>query len=158
MSSNIRYLIMDVDGSLTDGKIYIGPSGEAMKAFSVKDGYAINHLLPDNGIIPVIITGRSSEIVSRRCGELGITEVYQGVENKLRMLRTITEDLSKAAYFGDDIPDLDCMKEIISAGGIAGCPADAVSEVRDTCDYVCTQNGGDGALREFVEWLAGMKS
>ena len=149
---------MDVDGSLTDGKLYIGSSGELMKAFSVKDGYALNHILPDNGIIPVIITGRKSDIVTRRCEELHITEVHQGVADKLSELLQITGNLSSVAYFGDDILDLDCMKEVISAGGIAGCPADAVDEVREACDYVCTHNGGEGALREFVEWLTGIKS
>ena len=74
---------MDVDGSLTDGKIYMGPSGEVMKAFNARDGFAINHLLPDNSISPVIITGRKSDIVTRRCEELHITEVHQGVADKL---------------------------------------------------------------------------
>lgn len=63
--SKIKYLVMDVDGSLTDGKIYIGSSGELMKAFSARDGYAVNHILLDNGIKPVVITGRKSDIVAR---------------------------------------------------------------------------------------------
>lgn len=146
---------MDVDGSLTDGKIYIGPSGEAMKAFNAKDGYAISHILPYNSIIPVIITGRKSDIVSRRCEELHITEVHQGASDKISVLLQITDDLSTVAYFGDDIPDLECMQDVVQAGGIAGCPADAANEVKNVCDYICTHNGGNSALREFVEWMLG---
>ena len=78
----IKYLIMDVDGTLTDGKIYMGPNGEAMKAFSVKDGYAINFILKPAGIVPIIITARTSQIVKLRCDELGIEKVYQGNLNK----------------------------------------------------------------------------
>ena len=79
----IQYLIMDIDGTLTDGKIYIGPEGECMKAFSVKDGYSINYILKKNGITPVVITARNSDIVRRRCEELGIDAVYQGRPDKL---------------------------------------------------------------------------
>ena len=75
----IKLFVMDVDGTLTDGKIYMGENGEIMKAFNVKDGYAIAHMLPEMEIIPVIITGRKSKIVENRAKELGITELYQGV-------------------------------------------------------------------------------
>ena len=84
---SIKLLVMDVDGTLTDGHIYMGPDGEVMKAFDVKDGYGIAHILPRYGIIPVIITGRRSQIVERRCAELGITELYQGVGDKLERLK-----------------------------------------------------------------------
>ena len=80
---NIKYLVMDVDGTLTDGKIYMGNDGEVMKAFDIKDGYGIHDLLPPSGIVPVIITGRGSEILLNRCEELGITKVFQNVHNKL---------------------------------------------------------------------------
>ena len=78
----IKYLVMDVDGTLTDGKIYMGENGEVMKAFNIKDGYAISYFLPSNGIIPIVITGRKSKIVENRCKELGITEVHQGCIDK----------------------------------------------------------------------------
>lgn len=74
----IRLLVMDVDGTLTDGKVYMSPAGEAMKAFDIKDGYAIAQILPNLDIISVIITGRKSEILLWRCEKLGIAEVYQG--------------------------------------------------------------------------------
>ena len=78
----IKLLVMDVDGTLTDGCIYTGSNGEMMKAFDVKDGYAIKHILPELGIIPAIITGRRSDIVACRARELDIEELYQGVADK----------------------------------------------------------------------------
>lgn len=151
----VKYLIMDIDGTLTDGKIYMGSDGEAMKAFSVKDGYVINFILKPAGIIPVIITARSSQIVEQRCRELGIKEVYQGRQDKVNVLKEIVgkENLGMCAYFGDDILDLECMYPIKEAGGIAGCPVDAVNEVKAAVNYICVNKAGDGALREFAEWL-----
>lgn len=151
----IKYLIMDVDGTLTDGKIYMGPSGEAMKAFSVKDGYVINFILKPTEIIPIIITARKSSIVQNRCDELGITEVYQGKMDKFQVLKEIIgeQNFRYCAYFGDDILDLKCMIPIKQAGGIVACPIDAVQEVKAIADYVCLNRAGDGALREFAEWL-----
>lgn len=153
--SEIKYLITDVDGSLTDGKIYIGSGGEIMKAFSVKDGYALSNILLKHGIEPIILTCRSSEIVLRRCEELGIKKVIQGVSDKKKALSEIVQDgdLSHCAYFGDDIPDLACMKAIKSAGGVTGCPGDAVQEIKTVADYICMNKAGDGALREFSEYL-----
>lgn len=153
----IEYLVMDVDGTLTDGKIYMGESGEMFKAFSIKDGYGIHDLLIPSGIIPVIITGRKSAIVSRRCSELGITKVYQGISDKLGVLRNITTDLSKVAYIGDDMNDLVCMKAVKNAGGIVGCPRDAVKNVKEISDFVSDFNGGEGAVRDYIEWLIAEK-
>lgn len=152
----IKYLVMDVDGTLTDGKIYISPSGEAMKAFDVKDGYAINHMLRGYGITPVIITGRSSDIVINRCRELNITEVYQGVADKFQSLLSVIggeEELNFVAVIGDDIPDLSMMQPVKEACGLVGCPADAVEAVKSLADYISPHNGGDGAVRDFIEWL-----
>lgn len=144
---------MDVDGTLTDGKIYMGIDGEVMKAFNIKDGCGIHDILIPAGIIPVIITGRTSKIVKNRCMELEIKEIFQGVSNKTDKLFTITKNLSQIAYIGDDINDLSCMKLIKEAGGIIGCPADAVQKVRDISDFISLRNGGDGAVREFIEWV-----
>lgn len=153
MVSRIKKLIMDVDGTLTDGKIYMSKSGELMKAFNIKDGCGIHDILIPAGIIPVIITGRESEIVFNRCRELGITEVHQGVSNKIEKLVSVTEELSTVAYIGDDINDYPCMELIKRAGGVIGCPADAVEKVRRVADFVSVHNGGDGAVRDFIEWL-----
>ena len=150
----INYLIMDIDGSLTDGKIYMGPAGELTKAFSIKDGYAMNYILKPANIRPVIITARSSSIVQNRCDELGIKDVYQGALDKLTVLKELCNGrFEECAYFGDDIIDLRCMNKIKNAGGFVGCPADAVQEVKAVSDYVCINKAGEGALREFAEWL-----
>lgn len=148
----IKLLIIDVDGTLTDGKVYIAATGELMKAFNIKDGLMLARVSTYN-IIPVIITGRKSDITLRRCEELNITEVYQGISDKVEQLKLVVEKYNcffeEIAYIGDDINDLDCMKLC----GITGCPADAIDEVRNIVSYVCKKNGGDGAVREFIEWL-----
>ena len=150
----IKYLIMDVDGTLTDGKIYISPSGEAFKAFDVKDGYAIHALLKKHSIIPVIITGRNSEIVSRRAIELDIKEIHQGASDKLEVLHKIlnqeNQSFDTVAYIGDDLNDIECMTLVKNSGGYVGCPADAVAEVKEVASYICSSNGGCGAVREFI--------
>lgn len=150
---SIKLLVMDVDGTLTDGRIYMGAQGELMKAFDVKDGYAVAHILPALGIEPVIITGRSSEIVQRRAEELGIKLLYQGVSNKLDPLKQLAEERhispDEIAYIGDDLNDLDPIRYC----GCTACPGDAVPEILDTVDYVCKQDGGRGAVREFISFL-----
>lgn len=149
----IQYLIMDVDGTLTDGKIYMGQSEELCKAFSCKDGYGIHHLLAPAGIIPAIITGRSSDILLNRCRELEIRHVYQGVSNKLEVLKELTGDLSRTAYIGDDLNDFACMEAVKAAGGLVGCPGDAVEQVKAIADFVSPRRGGEGAVRDFIDWL-----
>lgn len=147
------YLVMDVDGTLTDGKIYMSEEGELCKAFHIKDGCGIHDLALPNGMIPVIITGRTSSILVRRCEEIGIQKLYQGISDKGKFLETLIDDLSKTAYIGDDLNDLSCMRLVKNAGGLVGCPADAAKQVIELADYVCGKNGGDGAVREFIEWL-----
>lgn len=149
----IKYLIMDVDGTLTDGKIYMGSDGEVMKAFSIKDGCGIHDILIPNKIEPVIMTGRSSKIVENRCKELGITKLYQGISNKKEKLLNITTNYKEVAYIGDDINDLSCMKLIKEAGGLIGCPNDAVKEIKTIADFISSKNGGNGAVRDFIEWI-----
>lgn len=150
---SIKLLVMDVDGTLTDGRIYIGSQGEVMKAFDVRDGYAIAHILPQLGITPVIITGRTSAIVEQRAKELKITELYQGVADKLTKLKEVLAKFGasadKVAYIGDDLNDLDCIRYC----GMTACPADSVSDVLNAADYVCKHDGGRGAVREFIEQL-----
>lgn len=152
MALNIKALILDVDGTLTDGKIYMSANGELLKAFNIKDGYAIARL-PKYGITPIIITGRKSEIVEQRCKELKITEIHQGIENKAFKLREVCDRLgiqaSECAYIGDDLNDICCMQLC----GIKAAPADAVKFVREHVDYVCEAKGGDGAVREFCDYL-----
>lgn len=153
MVVRIKILFMDVDGTLTDGGIYMSEKGEVVKRFDVKDGYGICNILIKNGIIPAIITGRESTILERRCRELGIEEVIQGCNDKVSACCTMLQKYglisSEAAYIGDDLNDYDVMKYI----GTCGCPADAVSEIREISDFVASSCGGHGAVREFIEWI-----
>lgn len=151
--SIIKLLVMDVDGTLTDGKIYMGSDGELMKAFDVRDGYAIAHMLPKMHITPVIITGRRSRITENRACELGITALFQGVADKPQALREVVRQFGcgceNVAYIGDDLNDLACM----ALCGLTACPADAAQPVRQAADYVCRAKGGCGAVREWIEYI-----
>ena len=144
---------MDVDGTLTDGKIYMSDEGELCKAFNIKDGYGIKEIAIPAGITPVIITGRRSKLLERRCAEIGITEIYQGVSDKLSKAKEITDDFSETAYIGDDLNDRVVMQYIKDNGGFLGCPADSAEGIIEISDYVCKRDGGEGAVREFIEWL-----
>ena len=143
-------LVMDVDGTLTDGRIYIGVDGEVMKAFDVKDGYGIVQLRKE-GVLPVIITGRKSTIVEKRASELGINELHQGIHNKLEKLKEIAEKYDikaeEIAYIGDDLNDMEC----INYCSLSACPNDAMEEIKYLVSYVCKKNGGRGAVREFID-------
>lgn len=153
----VKVLVMDVDGTLTDGNIYMGVTCEMMKAFNIKDGYGIHNMLPQNNVIPVIITGRKSAIVENRCKELGIDHVYQGVHDKTSQLQEVLQALgytfADTAYIGDDLNDLDCMQAVKANGGVVGCPCDAVAKVKELSDYVSERPGGKGAVRDFIDTL-----
>lgn len=155
----IKYLVMDVDGTLTDGKIYMGRTGEICKAFNVKDGCGIHDILPKHLIEPVVITTRSSLFLKKRCEELGIKKVYQGVTDKKERLKEILTaeqaQLCNVAYIGDDMNDFSCMTMIKQAGGLVGCPEDSVSGVKEIADFISGKGGGEGAVREFIDWIVG---
>lgn len=127
------------------------------RTLNIKDGCGIHDILIPAGIVPVIITGRRSDIVLNRCREIGITEIYQGVSNKIEMLQEVTADLSTVAYIGDDINDLSCMVRIKEAGGTVGCPADSAKKVIKLADFISEHNGGDGAVRDYIEWIIDMQ-
>ena len=151
--AKVKLLVMDVDGTMTDGCIYMGADGEVLKSFSVQDGYGIVHILPELGILPVVMTGRRSQIVERRAGELKIKHLYQGVADKLDLLKKLAAELQIApeeiAFIGDDLIDMDCIRYC----GVTACPADAVPEVLAEVNYICRRGGGKGAVREFIDWL-----
>lgn len=157
LKKNIKLLILDVDGTLTDGKIYMGNDGELFKAFDIKDGCGIHDILPELGIIPVIITARASNIVLNRCRELDIAECYQGVRDKLGKMRELAgkyglecnnnDVYEEIAYMGDDIIDIKCMQHC----GLIACPNNAVKKVKEISDFISENKGGDGAVREFIE-------
>ena len=154
MPKKIKYFVMDVDGTLTDGKIYMGENGEMCKAFNIKDGYGICHLLPATGAKAIIITGRRSMILENRCRELGITELHQGIVHKKELLTKISQGKAdEVAYIGDDLNDYECMKWVKEGGGSVGCPSDAAEQVVKIADYVANVRGGDGAVRAYIEWI-----
>ena len=152
---SIKCMFMDVDGTLTDGKLYIGNHGEVMKAFSVKDGQGINHLHSEYDVLPVILTGRRSRILKHRCKELGIKNLHQKVKKKVNKIKDYEKDYAPESfsYIGDDINDLPAIRYVNSLGGITACPADAADEVKKEVTYICAHNGGDGAVRSFTEFL-----
>lgn len=148
----IKLIVLDVDGTLTDGKLYIDNNGNEMKAFNVKDGLAIAQAIK-YGIKVAIITGKTSKIVEQRAMELGIQEVRQGIKNKVLELKEILDKYSltfdNVAYMGDDLLDL----KVMELCRISGAPKDSVQEVLNICDFISTKNGGEGAVREFIEMI-----
>lgn len=151
-----KLFVMDVDGTLTDGKIYMASDGEIFKAFDVKDGYGLRNLLKQRNIKTAIITGRESEIVRRRAMELDVDYVYQGVADKLICLEQLAGKISVAfdeiVYIGDDVNDLTCMEK----AGLGCCPADAHESVKRIANYVAKCKGGQGAVREIIDMVLGL--
>ena len=148
----IKLVLLDVDGTLTDGGIYRGNNGEELKRFNVKDGYAIVNA-QKLGIEFGIITGRKSELVEIRSNELKIKYLYQGISEKTVILEEIMQKTGlkkeEIAYMGDDLNDILIMKQ----SGLTGTPKDAADEVIQIADFVSEKNGGSGAVREFVEYI-----
>lgn len=151
-AQKIKLLICDVDGVLTDGKIYIGDEGELFKAFDVKDGLGIKMLLA-NGIDVAILTARSSRILKRRTEELGITNVLQGQRDKVKGLQELLSHTQltadEIAYIGDDLPDYAVIQNV----GLAACPSNAVTEIQQLADFKSQYCGGFGAVRELAELI-----
>lgn len=147
---DIKLLLLDVDGILTDGGLTYGNSGEEFKTFSTKDGLGIR-LLIDSGIPVGVVTARESEIVKRRCNELGISPVYQNIKQKNKVLNEILKDLglkkNQICYMGDDLIDLPLLKLC----GVSVTVPEACIEVKNTCNYITEKNGGKGAVREVCE-------
>ncbi len=151
-ASRIRLLLLDVDGVLTDGQIYYGKDGEAIKPFNVKDGSSIVWL-KRAGIEVGILTGRVSPQVDARARDLKITTVIQGALRKLpifeEFLKTSGMDPEHIAYMGDDLHDLPVLKRV----GLAMAPADAIQAVRDAAHWTAPSPGGKGAVREAAELI-----
>ena len=146
----VRLAVFDVDGVLTDGTLYIGAQGEALKAFNILDGHGVK-MLQRAGIATAIISGRSSEAVAWRARELAIAHVVQGCSDKVAAFEALTASLGVAdhecAFVGDDLPDLPVMKRC----GLAVAVANAVESVKRCAHYVTRMPGGRGAVREFCE-------
>lgn len=145
-------LCLDVDGTLTDGKVYMGNTGEVCKAFNIKDGYGIRQYINRGGTV-VLITGRNSKIVQNRAEELGIQEVYQNVKNKADVMKVLSKKYNTTtasmAYIGDDMNDLDA----ILCAGISFIPNDGYDGLKPHVSIILTHNGGEGAVREAIDIL-----
>lgn len=148
----IKLLALDVDGVLTDGSIYISPAGEVFKGFNAKDGMGISCALR-SGLQIAVITGRQSPIVERRCEELGITLLQQGVKDKRLALQQMAQELGlvreEIAYMGDDLNDIPAFK----ASGLNIVPADAAMEVLAVANIITKASGGRGAVREAITMI-----
>jgi len=148
----IHCAIFDVDGVLTDGRLYIGEQGETVKAFHALDGHGLK-LLARSGITPVVITGRDSAAVRRRVADLGLRHAVYGAEDKLAaaqaQLDSLGVDWADTAAIGDDWPDL----PVLARAGFACASANAHVEVRAVADHVTRARGGHGAAREFCDLL-----
>ena len=155
--ADIRLLVMDVDGVMTDGKITYSSDGQELKSFDIKDGLGIKRAQA-SGIETAIITGRTSPIVERRARELGIAHLVQGREDKLAALSDLVGQLNlsldQVAYIGDDLPDLTAIESV----KLGACPADAATEVKSKANWVSTRSGGDGCVRELCDLLVSHKS
>lgn len=149
----IRWVLTDVDGVLTDTGVFVSDEGKVFKRFSVRDGMGVERLRTLAGIDVGIITGELSGPVRQRAGKLHIQELHLGIKDKLAVLHDIMERHTLApheiAYIGDDTNDL----EIMAAVGLTACPADGISFVRDVADYICPSRGGYGAFRDFAEFI-----
>lgn len=148
----IKLIVLDVDGTMTDGGIYIDNNRVEFKKFCIKDGAGIL-IAQKMNIKFMILTGRKSNCVEQRANELNMEYIFQNVNNKASYLKQFMLKNSihkeEVAYIGDDLNDLLAMK----FAGCCVCPADAVDEVKRSCDMVLTRKGGEGAVREFVELL-----
>lgn len=148
----LRLIAFDVDGVLTDGGLFLSDSGEEFKRFNSLDGHGLK-MLKDSGMELAIITGRTSRCVELRAVNLGITRLYQGVEDKYAAMLSLLADLGippeRAAFMGDDVIDLPVMRHV----GVSFSVPDAPQCVRDHADYVSQRTGGNGAVREVCELI-----
>jgi 3-deoxy-D-manno-octulosonate 8-phosphate phosphatase (KDO 8-P phosphatase) len=151
-AAEIALLVLDVDGVLTDGRLWYGPDGESCKAFNVRDGHGIKQLVAA-GIGVAVISGRRSPAVTARMRELGVSDVAQGVGDKARALAELLKrnaiEARRVACLADDTPDLGLM----AAVGLPAAVADAHPAVLAAAKHVTRASGGQGAVREFCDWL-----
>lgn len=152
MWEKIKYLIIDVDGTMTDGGIYYDEHGNELKKFCTRDAVGF-FAARKAGISVMVLTGRECEATNRRMTELGVDYIYQNIKDKTVHLKRLMEQKNissdELAYIGDDLNDLRSM----ALAGFVGCPADSCKEVIEQADYVSKVKGGYGAVRDVVEYL-----
>jgi 3-deoxy-D-manno-octulosonate 8-phosphate phosphatase (KDO 8-P phosphatase) len=151
-AARVRALVLDVDGVLTDGRLYFDSQGNEMKAFSTRDGLGMR-ALQSHGILLALITGRQSEIVARRAANLGIEHVYQGRTDKLNALHELLAatgiDPQDVCYAGDDWVDIPVLDRV----GLAVTVADADAVVKRHVHWITSRGGGQGAVREVCDLI-----
>lgn len=148
----INTFIFDVDGVLTDGFLYVFADGEQVRAFNIKDGFAIKHAI-QQGYRVAIISGKNEPGVRNRLEDLGIEDIHLGIEDKVETFEDYLymQGIHPAtvAYMGDDMPDLDVMQRC----GFRACPADAADDIQEISNFISTKDGGRGAVRELIEMI-----
>ncbi|MCH7821159.1 MAG: HAD-IIIA family hydrolase [Proteobacteria bacterium] len=153
---DVRLVAFDVDGVFTDGRIYVSDDGIESKAFCTQDGFGIRRLL-EAGVEVAVISGRQSAAVERRMSELGVVHVVLGCASKVAAFDKLTASLdisdNECVYVGDDIPDLPLLGKV----GYAIAVANAVSSVREQCDYTTVADGGSGAVREVCDLVLAVR-
>lgn len=151
-AAKVRLVFSDVDGVLTDGGMYYGVEGEALKRFNTRDGMGVE-LLGRANIEVVLVTGEDSAIVAQRAAKLHIGEIYQGIKDKRSTVETVSAARGFGpevlAFIGDDVNDLEAMRYC----GLGATVADGADAVKSIADYVCVRKGGEGAFREFAELI-----
>jgi 3-deoxy-D-manno-octulosonate 8-phosphate phosphatase (KDO 8-P phosphatase) len=151
----LRLVLSDCDGVLTDGTVYVSEHGEALKRFSLRDGLGVERLR-EAGIETAIVTRERSPIVVRRAEKLRLPHHFEGVLDKAdelpRILAAAGCGLDEVAYMGDDVNDLGIL-ERVGEEGLTAAPFDALEPVASVVHHVCRQRGGEGAFREFAEWI-----
>ena len=150
--AKLKMVVFDVDGVLTDGRLYYGPKGEELKVFHVLDGHGLKELMRNN-IEVAIISGRNCEALQTRLHDLGIKHTYLGNSDKIPALNDLLSktgiNINDTAYMGDDVPDLDPMREV----AISFAPINAIAEVQNQADWISSKTGGFGAVREVCDLI-----
>jgi YrbI family 3-deoxy-D-manno-octulosonate 8-phosphate phosphatase len=156
LAKNIKLVGTDIDGVWTDARMYYSADGDIMKSFSTYDGMGVK-LLREAGIPLIIMTGEDTKIVTKRAKKLGIDFIFQGENEKLRRLKEVCKELDitldEVAYIGDDVNDLD----VLQAVGISSMPPNSPILDQFNPDYLTTRCGGDGAFRDFVDFILSQK-
>ena len=151
----VRLVLTDCDGVLTDGTVYVSEHGESLKRFSLRDGMGVERLR-EAGIETAIVTRERSSIVARRAEKLRLPHLFEGVRDKAaelpRILAASGCGRGEVAYIGDDLNDLGIVGEV-GQEGLTAAPFDAVEAVASAVHHVCRARGGEGAFREFAEWI-----
>ncbi|MBC8052765.1 MAG: HAD-IIIA family hydrolase [Sphingobacteriaceae bacterium] len=146
----IKAFVLDIDGVLTDATIHVTESGEQLRRFNVRDGYAMQFAVKKGYLICVISGGKSNSVILRLNG-LGITDVHLGITEKLEVYNRFLDQHQlqpeNIIYMGDDIPDIPVMK----VSGASACPSDAVDEVKQISNYISSKKGGEGCVRDIIE-------